>query len=57
MIIVLKLEVKLVKIIIKDIINWILYIKIKSGVFNTKYKELIYTKKYKINIIYSLSYF
>ena len=38
----LKLEIKLIEIIVEYIINIILYIKIKSKIFNTKYKELIY---------------
>ena len=40
--IILKLEIELVGAIIKDIINKILYIEIKSGVFNIKYKEPTY---------------
>ena len=40
--IILKLEIELVEIIIENIINIILYIKIKSRILNIKYKELIY---------------
>ena len=40
--IILKLEIKLIGAIIKDIINKILYIKIKSKILNTEYKEPIY---------------
>ena len=39
----LKLEIKLIKIIIKIIINNILY-KIKFSVLNIKYKKLIFKK-------------
>ena len=40
--IVLKIEIKLIEIIVKDIIYKTLYIEIKSRIFNTKYKESIY---------------
>ena len=40
--IILKLEIKLAPTIIKSAINKTLYIRIKSRVLNTKYKELIY---------------
>ena len=39
--IILKLEIKLVEVIVKDVINNILY-RVKSGVFNIEYKELIF---------------
>ena len=39
--IILKLKVKLIGAIVKDIINNILY-KIKPATFSTKYKELIF---------------
>ena len=39
--IILKLKIKLIEIIIKNIISNILY-KVKSSVLNTKYKKLIY---------------
>ena len=42
--IILKLEIELTEIIIKDAINKILYIKIKPKIFNTEYKEPIYKK-------------
>ena len=35
---------KLIKTIVENIINKTLYIKVKSEVLNTKYKELIYKK-------------
>ena len=41
--IILKLEIKLAGIIIKNIINNILY-KIKPSILNTKYKEPIFKK-------------
>ena len=40
--IILKLEIKLAKITVKNIISKTLHIEIKSRVLNTKYKKLIY---------------
>ena len=42
--IILKLGLELVEIIIKDTINKILYIKVKSEIFSTKSKKNIYKK-------------
>ena len=42
--IILKLKIKLTGAIVKDIINKTLYIKIKFGVFNTKYKKPTFKK-------------
>ena len=42
--IILKLEIKLIRAIIKDVINKTLYIKIKSGVLSAEYKKPIYKK-------------
>ena len=40
--IILKLEIELIRAIIKSIINKTLYIKIKPGVLSIEYKEPIY---------------
>ena len=42
--IILKLEIKLAKITVKNIINKTLYIKVKSRVLNTEYKKPTYKK-------------
>ena len=54
--IILKLEIKLIKIIIKDTISKILCIKIKNKILNAEYKEPIYKEVLK-NIKYFFSYF